>query len=32
LKLGILLKHIRFSLVKKRLSRINYFRKQQLPN
>jgi len=29
---GILLKHIRFSLVKKRLSQINYIRKQQLPN
>jgi len=28
---GILLKHIRFSPVKKRLSQIN-FRKQQLPN
>ena len=29
---GILLKHIRFSPVKKRLSQINYIRKQQLQN
>jgi len=29
---GDLIENIRFSVVKKRLSQINYFSKQQLPN